>query len=185
MELNQVDKMMMETAKLWSNMSKCKRHKVGAVISKDSRIISIGYNGNPSGHKPIKKEVKCELCNGTGKLEVMNELPLDDVYGFSQNDICPKCGGVGNILIEKDECENDDNITINSVIHAEANAILFCAKNGISTEGTTLYVTMSPCYECSKMIVQSGIKRVVYSYEYRDTTSIDFLKECDIDVVKL
>jgi dCMP deaminase len=67
------------------------------------------------------------------------------------------------------------------VLHAESNAISKCAKWISSTEEATLYVTLSPCFECSKMIIQAGIKRVCYLEEYRDTKGIDFLKNISIN----
>lgn len=125
---------LMRTAELWGEQSKCNRRKVGAVIAKESRIISTGYNGTPSGFFP-------------------------------------------------DECE-ENGITKPIVIHAEANAILFAAKNGISTKDCTLYVTLSPCIECAKMILQSGIKRLVYKEDYKDLSGIMLLKNY-IEVQKL
>jgi dCMP deaminase len=73
-------------------------------------------------------------------------------------------------------CE-EDNITFPHVIHAECNAILKAAKTGNSVDGSTLYLTLSPCLDCSKLILQSAIKRVVYLNEYRNTQGIDFLKQ--------
>jgi deoxycytidylate deaminase len=161
------------------------KKKVAAVLVKDGRIISIGYNGLPSGYT-IKKLETCKLCNGKGILDKENlKIPLSDVYGFSIPDkneiLCYECGGTGKKEIREDKCECN-NKTIPEVVHAEANAILFCTKNGISTNGATLYVTLSPCFECAKMIIQAGIKRVVYKEKYRDTKSLDFLKECGIIV---
>lgn len=81
-------------------------------------------------------------------------------------------------------CESD-GVTKSEVVHAEENAILFCAKNGISTDGATLYTTVSPCPVCAKMIVVSGIRRVVYSHEYRDTSALDFLSSAGVEITKL
>ena len=72
-----------------------------------------------------------------------------------------------------------------NVIHAEANIIYFCAKNGIKTDGTILYITLSPCSTCALAIIQAGIKKVYYHEEYRDTTGLDILRESDIEVEKL
>ena len=74
-------------------------------------------------------------------------------------------------------CEDENNNTLVHVIHAESNAILKAAKSGHSTRGGTLYLTLSPCLDCCKLILQSEIQRVVYLEEYRDTTGIDFLKK--------
>jgi dCMP deaminase len=83
------------------------------------------------------------------------------------------------------ECEDCDNNTISTVLHAEANAITKIAKSTNSAEGATLYVTLSPCFECSKLIIQSGIRRVVFTELYRKTESIPFLLQGGIEIVKL
>ena len=80
-------------------------------------------------------------------------------------------------------CE-EDGVTKPYVLHAEANAITKVAKSSNSSDGATLYVTASPCLECAKLIIQSGIKRVVYSEEYRITDGIDLLRRAVIEVVK-
>jgi dCMP deaminase len=74
-------------------------------------------------------------------------------------------------------CEDENNITLPYVIHAESNSIIKAAKTGHSTRGGTLYVTLSPCLDCAKLILQSEIKRVVYLEEYRDPTAIHFLNQ--------
>lgn len=79
-------------------------------------------------------------------------------------------------------CEDDEGITKWEVLHAEANAILKVAASTQSAKGATLYVTLSPCRDCSKLIHQSGIKRVVYSREYKDTSGIEFLKKAGVAV---
>ena len=82
-------------------------------------------------------------------------------------------------------CELDDGTTNHYVLHAEANAITKIAKSGNNSDGATLYVTTSPCMECSKLIIQSGIRRVVYSESYRLTDGIDLLKRAGVEVVLL
>ena len=81
-------------------------------------------------------------------------------------------------------CE-EDGVTKPYVLHAEANAISKVAKSGNSSLGATLYVTASPCIECSKLIIQSGIKRVVYKDEYRLTDGVDLLRRAGIEVEKV
>ena len=81
-------------------------------------------------------------------------------------------------------CE-EDGVTKPYVLHAEANAITKVAKSGNSSEGATLYVTASPCMECAKLIIQSGIRRVVYRDEYRITDGIDLLRRAGIEVEKV
>jgi len=81
-------------------------------------------------------------------------------------------------------CENDIGETHWYVLHAEANAILKVAKSTNNAQGSTLYITLSPCRDCCKLILQSGIQRMVYLDAYKDTTAIDFLKNSGIEVVQ-
>lgn len=82
-------------------------------------------------------------------------------------------------------CEDENGVTKPYVLHAEANAITKVAKSGNSSKHATLYVTASPCMECSKLIIQSGISRVVYRDEYRLTDGVDLLRKAGIEVEKL
>ncbi|HLP64306.1 dCMP deaminase family protein [Flavobacterium sp.] len=82
-------------------------------------------------------------------------------------------------------CEDDEGLTHWYVLHAEANAISKVARSTQSCENSTLYITLSPCKECSKLIHQSGIKRVVYKNGYRDTSGIDFLVKAGIEVLQI
>ena len=82
-------------------------------------------------------------------------------------------------------CEDEANLTKWYVLHAEANAILKVARSTQSCEGATLYITLSPCKECSKLIHQSGIKRVVYLDEYKDTSGVDFLRKAGVEAKHL
>ena len=82
-------------------------------------------------------------------------------------------------------CEDDDNYTKWYVLHAEANAILKVAASTQSTKGATLYVTLSPCTECSKLIFQSGIKRVVYHEQYKDRSGLDFLVKGGVEILQI
>ena len=79
-------------------------------------------------------------------------------------------------------CEDHSGETHWYVLHAEANAILKLARSNNSAEGATLYITLSPCRDCSKLIHQAGIVRVVYRYEYKDTSGLDFLKSANVEV---
>lgn len=81
-------------------------------------------------------------------------------------------------------CEDDDGVTKPYVLHAEANAITKVAKSGNSSLGATLYVTASPCMECAKLIIQAGIRRVVYREEYRIADGLDLLRRAGVEVVK-
>lgn len=81
-------------------------------------------------------------------------------------------------------CEDNNKETHWFVIHAEANAILKCARNGHSCDHATLYLTHSPCKDCSKLILQSGIKRLVYLEDYKDTSGLTFLQKTGIEIIK-
>jgi dCMP deaminase len=82
-------------------------------------------------------------------------------------------------------CETEEWTTHWYVIHGEANAILKCARHGQSCDGATIYQTHSPCKDCSKLILQSGIKRLVYAEDYKDSEGIDFLINSGIEVEKI
>lgn len=82
-------------------------------------------------------------------------------------------------------CENSDGLTKPYVLHAEANAITKVARSNNSSEGSTLYITASPCLDCAKLIIQSGIRRVVFNELYRITDGIDLLKRAGIEVLHL
>jgi dCMP deaminase len=132
---NRYDKAYLRLALSWAQLSHCARKKVGAIIVKDSIIISDGYNGTPAGF-----------------------------------DNC---------------CENDEGQTHWYVLHAEANAILKVARSSNNCKDATLYLTHSPCKDCSKLVLQSGITRLVYQEAYKDTSGIDFLKSAGLEVVQL
>ena len=122
----QLDTVYINIAKEISSLSKCERAKVGAILVKDGNIISMSYNGTPSG----------------------------------MNNCCERNG-----------------VTVQDVIHAEMGAILKAARSGYAEGGADLYLTLSPCSECAKLILQSGVKRVVYLEQYRKTDGVDFLKQ--------
>ena len=128
--------------------SHCVRAQVGAVLTKDTRIISIGYNGPPPGTHNCDEE-------------------------------WPETG-----------CERDSRGSCSLALHAEENAILYASKNGSKIEGSTLYTTLSPCIACARLILSSGIKKVLYmdSYaEYKGLPSdegVDFLRRFGVEVDK-
>ena len=103
-----------------------------------------------------------------GALLVKNKMIISDGYNGTPS-------GFENV------CEDEDGLTKKYVLHAEANAITKVAKSNNSSEGSTLYVTASPCIECSKLIIQSGIKRVVYSDKYRDDSGLKLLERKGIE----
>ena len=83
------------------------------------------------------------------------------------------------------ECEDDEGYTKWHVLHAEANAILKVASSTQGCKGATLYITLSPCKECSKLIHQSGITRMVYCNAYKDESGVDFLKKANVEILYL
>ncbi|HYX05689.1 MAG TPA: dCMP deaminase family protein [Bacteroidales bacterium] len=85
----------------------------------------------------------------------------------------------------ENNCEDENNITKPYVLHAEANAITKVAKSNNSSEGATLYVTTSPCMECSKLIIQSGIRRVVFSEKYHQDDGLKLLERAGIEIVHI
>ena len=85
----------------------------------------------------------------------------------------------------ENSCEDENNKTKWYVLHAEANAILKISRSTQSCEGATLYLTLSPCKECSKLIFQSGIKRVVYIQDYSDNEGLSFLKDAGVEILKI
>ena len=107
-----------------------------------------------------------------GALIVKDNMIISDGYNGSPT-------GFNN------NCEDENGDTYWYVLHAEANAILKTAKSNHNCSNATLYLTLSPCKECSKLIFQSGIIRVVYNIEYKDKTGIDFLKKAGLEIVQI
>lgn len=107
-----------------------------------------------------------------GALIVKDKMIISDGYNGTPS-------GFDNI------CENADGVTFPYVLHAEANAITKVARSHNSSDGSTLYVTASPCMECSKLIIQAGIKRVVFSELYRITDGLDLLREAGVETVHI
>jgi len=129
----------------------------------DKRYMKIAYIWAENSYCQRKK---------VGAIIVKDKMIISDGYNGTP-------AGFENI------CEEENNTTKPYVLHAEANAITKVAKSNNSSDGATLYVTDSPCMECSKLIIQSGIKRVVYTRKYRITDGLDLLKRAGIELVKL
>jgi len=107
-----------------------------------------------------------------GALVVKDKMIISDGYNGTPS-------GFENV------CEDESNVTKPYVLHAEANAITKLARSSNNSDGSTLYVTASPCIECAKLIIQAGIKRVVYGEEYRLGDGIDLLKRANVQVLYL
>ena len=142
------DSIYMELAEKLALRSHCTRAQVGAVLTKDTRIISIGYNGPPQGTHNCDED-------------------------FHEEGGCPR----------------DSKGSCSLALHAEQNAILYASKNGASIEGSTIYVTLSPCISCARIIYSMKIKRVIYLNSYAaykglaSDEGVDFLRKFGVDVV--
>lgn len=101
-----------------------------------------------------------------------------------KNDNIISFGYNGTISGFENVCELND-ITKPEVLHAETNALAKCCKSSYSSEGATMYVTLSPCFDCAKIIIQAGIKTVVYTEQYRDDSGIKLLKKANINVLQI
>ncbi|HPC99878.1 MAG TPA: cytidine/deoxycytidylate deaminase family protein [Acetivibrio sp.] len=139
------DEYFMQIVELIKTRSTCLRRQVGALIVKDKRILSTGYNGAPMG---------CKHCSEIGCLREQLKVPSGQ-----RHELC-------------------------RAIHAEQNAIVQAAYSGTSVKGGTLYVTNQPCVLCSKMIINAGIKKIVFNGDYPDELAMEMLKEAGIRVIK-
>ena len=146
MKKKSFDQLFMELAVNLASKSHCIKRHVGAVLTKDTRIISIGYNGPPAGTHNCDEK-------------------------------WPESG-----------CDRDSKGGCSLAIHAEQNALIYAVKNHTSVEGATLYVTLSPCLSCARIILTMGFKRVVYLNSYsafkklEKDEGVDFLLEFGMEV---
>jgi len=149
-----------------SEMSYARRLKVGAVIVKDDRIISFGWNGTPSG-----RDNNCETME---LMPVNSNANLTD-YPF-----------MGTFWIDGHSVERRYRlVTKPEVLHAESNALMKLAKSTDSGQGADLFMTHSPCMDCAKMIYQAGIRRVYFANHYRSDTGTEFLRSSGVEVTKI
>ena len=174
------DKVMMETAELFAKQSYCKRRQVGAVLTKDGRILVTGYNGTISGtnNECESTYVECPNCTYRYDKDTIMRHPV----GVGKYSLTCHCGT--ELTYDLGYLNSIKPITSDFTIHAEQNVITYAAKNGIAINNCTIYITTSPCKQCAKLIAQSGITRVVYLTEYKDTSGINFLKTLGIKVTK-
>jgi dCMP deaminase len=161
----------MKTAEIFAELSHARRLHVGAIVVKDDRIISIGYNGMPAGWDNNCEDV--EWCSAGGWLspeEIEEGWPFEGTYLDSN----------GNEIQGRYRLK-----TKPEVLHAETNAISKLAKSTESGDGATMFITHSPCLDCAKLIYQSGINSVFYRNSYRSDDGIEFLKKSGVIVEKL
>lgn len=158
------NKLFINMAKLVAQQSTCARLKVGAVLVKESRVVSIGFNGVPSGK---------EHC----------EDYFQKVY---EKDFASKYSSVEEYFKSQDFYNAHGLFSNDNELHAEQNALLFAAKSGIATENSDLYITLSPCVHCAKVIIASGIKRVYFAELYdRSTEGVNLLIKNGIECIHL
>ena len=142
------DEIYMELAEKLALRSHCVKAQVGAVLTKDTRIVSLGYNGPPAGTH------NCD-------------------------EMWPETG-----------CARDSKGSCSLALHAEQNAILYATRNNVSMEGATLYVTLSPCIACARVIFTTGIKKVFYLDSYAafkglaSDEGVDFLRRFGVEVIE-
>ena len=164
----------MKTAEIFAELSHARRLHVGAIVVKDDRIISIGYNGMPSGWDNNCEDKEYLSRDAGGWLdpnEIYEQWPFEEE---------PRIQWFG-----------DDPITVTNryklktkpeVIHAEANAIAKLAKSTESGDGAVMFLTHAPCIDCAKQVYAAGIRKVYFGEQYRSADGIDFLNKCNIEV---
>ncbi len=161
----------MKTAETFAELSHARRLHVGAIVVKDDRIISIGYNGMPAGWDNDCENV--EWCSAGGWLsaeEIIEGWPYEGTYTD----------------VDGNEMQGRYRLkTKPEVLHAESNCISKLARSVESGLDGDLFVTHAPCLDCAKLIYQSGIRRVFYRTAYRDSAGIDFLEASKIGVEQL
>jgi dCMP deaminase len=161
----------MKTAETFAELSHAKRLHVGAIVVKDDRIISIGYNGMPAGWDN-DCETK-EWCSAGGWLspeEIEEGWPYEGTY------------------LDADGNEMQGRYRLKTkpeVLHAETNAIAKLARSNESGHGADIFITHAPCLDCAKLIYQSGISRVYYGENYRSDEGIAFLAKSGITINKV
>jgi dCMP deaminase len=166
----------MTTAQTFAECSTARRLHVGAIVVKDDRIISIGYNGMPSGWDNDCEDKDYMSRDAGGWLdpeEIYERWPFEET-----------------VVVANDNESFETSMryrlkTKPEVLHAESNAIAKLAKCGESGEGAIMFITHSPCLDCSKLIYQSGIKKVYFGQAYRDSSGIEFLEKCKIEVEQI
>ena len=177
----ELDKRYLRMARIWSENSYAIRRQVGCLIVKDRMIISDGYNGTPSGFENICEDiVGCKIGGDNwNEFKQCARIIFSELSQPMYKTVTKRCCDWGN---EKERCPNAILKTKPYVLHAEANAISKLAKSLNNSEGATLYVTDEPCLECSKMIIQAGIKRVVFWRDYHSHDGVQLLLRAGIKI---
>jgi dCMP deaminase len=173
---SQLKKAYIDVAKRFAELSHARRLHVGAIVVKDDRIISIGYNGMPAGWDN-NCEDKDYMSRDTGGW--LNPDEIEERWPFEE-----ECKGeeepLGNSYTRRYALK-----TKPEVLHAESNAIAKLARSNESGLGADIFITHAPCIECAKLIYQSGIRRVYYGMDYRDDAGVTFLEKSGVTIEKL
>lgn len=138
------EELFIEIAEAFAKRSTCPRGHVGAIVVRDKRIVSSGYNGAPAG---------MAHCTEVGCTAIVGQIREPEKDGACQR-----------------------------AVHAESNAIAYAAREGIELFGTELFTTYSPCVQCAQLIINAGIKRVVYKNPYRDRRGLMLLDEANVQI---
>jgi dCMP deaminase len=160
----------MDWARRVAQLSYARRLNVGAVIVKNDTVISYGYNGMPAGWN--------NDCEDTEWMD-------DDAGGWLSPEEIEEQWPYSDFNEEAEETYRYRLKTKPEVLHAESNAIAKLAKSNNSGLEADIFITHSPCIECSKLIYQSGIRRVFYSEDYRDDAGIKFLEKSGVEILKV
>lgn len=158
------DEVSMRIAAQWELLSTCDRAQVGAVIATAAgRHIGSGYNGAPMGMP------HCDHTFTGARPALVHDLPGGAITSYT--------GPPPGIPLGAAAARG-----CTQAIHAETNAIAYAARHGVSVEGATIYVTMSPCFPCAQLIIAAGLIRVVYGRVYRDRSGLNLLEEAGVNV---
>ena len=155
-------KLFTQMAELVAGQSTCCRMQVGAILVKDSRVISIGFNGTPSGQEHCEDHFARLY-----ETDFKDQFPTYEEYRASRTFY-----------------DAHGKWSIENELHAEQNAIIQAARLGVSIDGGTLYCTHQPCAVCAKMIVNAGIVRVVYEHGYPDEFAVQMMKEGGVELCR-
>lgn len=152
----------MQMAYQTAKLSYAQRRRVGCIIVKDEQIVSYGYNGTPHGFDNQCEEIETKHYDNPDVAAILEDM--------------------GWIMPNDNSCTCHRHVTKREVLHAESNAITKLAKSTMTSDGADLYTTTAPCFDCAKLIIQAGIKRVYYSEDYRDMSGVELLNKANIEV---
>lgn len=180
----------LKVAKLFAENSTCCSKKTGCCIVKDKRIIATGYNGVPKEFKHCEDIwIKEEQIWETVKMTLENISDFSKKEWFLRWEECYNKRDLNSKEIKEFLIKNQKQLftrekhhewSKNNELHAEANTLIFCAKNGISTQDSTMYMTISPCVNCALLIIQSGIKEIFFEQLYDLSDGISILENAKI-----